>query len=220
MKLTEQEIEVVNIRFKRYRNLYREVFDELYDHILSLIELQRNQGDHRDITILLQEVIDTDFEGDRGLHRIALRRFTLFRSGLWNELWEGIKQNRVPFWIVGVLILLAGYFVPYSIQLSLILIAACFTVACLPLGYLAYLKGLKNIFYKKSIKLSTIVSFATYPIGLFNAVFCISYGVARLIEGHARECPIYLSGFVLLLMLAYAIGFIRFCNQEFKMQLS
>src|ERR1700759_658486 len=99
MKLTEQEIAVVDTRFKRYRNLYREVFDELYDHILSLIELKRNSGDDRDITILLQEVIDTDFEGDRGLHRIALRRFTLFRSGLWNELKYDIKQNRVSFWV-------------------------------------------------------------------------------------------------------------------------
>lgn len=219
MKLTQQEIEVVNTRLKRYRKLYGEVFEELYDHILSLIELRRDKGDDRHITILLQEVIDLDFEGDRGLHRIALRGFTLFRTGMWNELWEVIKQNRTPFWIFSILILLAGYFVPYSKQWNIVLIAACFISACVPLGYLIYQKGIKGVFYKTSIKFSTIGSFTVEPLGMFYAVFGYFYIIVPLVEGHTKECPMWISGIMLLCTLVYAIGYIKFYKQEFKVKL-
>ncbi|WP_448703019.1 hypothetical protein ACFGVR_11765 [Mucilaginibacter sp. AW1-3] len=215
MKLTEQETEAVNIRLKRYRKLYGEVFNELYDHILSLIEARREQGDDRHIIILLHEVIDRDFEGDKGLHRIALRGFMRYSDGLWDELWVVLKQNRIPFLILTILILSAGYFVPYSIQLNMVLIAACLISACVPLGYLIYRKGIKGAFDKTSIKSSTVGSFSMSPVVFFYVLFGYFYVIGPLIDGHTHECPMWVSGILLLCLVTYAVSYIKFYEQKF-----
>jgi hypothetical protein len=216
MILTEPEIAVVNIRLKKYRKLYREIFEELYDHILSLIEIKRQDGDNRDIAIVLKEVIDVDFEGDRGLHRIALQRFTLFRAGLWRQLWEFIRQYTILFWVLVILMLSAIYFVPYFDNLNIAFTIACFVMASIPLGYLIYIKGFKGVFYKGSVKLSTIGTYAVYPLNMFTVVFFLPFAVTRLVEGHARHGSVYISGAGLICFLTYTAGFIQFCNNEIK----
>lgn len=66
-KLLPYEIDWVKHRLRIYHMDYAEVYDEVYDHMLSAIEEKRRKGDTREILSLFQEVMDDDIGSHKGI---------------------------------------------------------------------------------------------------------------------------------------------------------
>ena len=63
MILTTEELKWINKRMEWYDIKYQEIYDEIFDHIITGIEAARVSGDHRTIDIVFQRVVDNPFGG-------------------------------------------------------------------------------------------------------------------------------------------------------------
>ena len=217
MKLTDQEMSLVNARLKKYRNVYGDIFEEIYDHIVSTIETKREGGDKRQISVLIKEVLDVDFGGQKGLMMILLPRASLIRSILWDEFVAEIKKDKLTKLLCSSLILGVSLIVPQSSVLNIILFVSCFIISFLPLAYLCYLKGIKQVLFTGPIALRYMGGFALPPM---NIAVVAGFTIKRFCADNLQPInfPAFLYCLLLLCMLLYEVSFIKFCNQKFKIE--
>ena len=219
MKLNAQEISWINTQLKTFKIPYRELYEEIYDHILSAIELKKNQGDEREVSDLLVEVIVDDFNGYDGIKMIARERSRRMQAAIWQRLTFTLKQNAKITIIYSAIILILIVFLPFQIRLiNYVLGSICFSLIFLPYLYLIYFNGFKNVFTDRSVKLRTMVVFASYTMYMFNVLFCVIFNLIRMFNDHfkAMDCNPLILGMLLVCMMAYTINFIYLYNHEFK----
>lgn len=71
MILTANETQWVTERMKVYDIKYQEIYNELFDHIITAIEQKRINGDDKDIQTVFQQVVDAHFGGYRGIDEVV-----------------------------------------------------------------------------------------------------------------------------------------------------
>ena len=71
MKLTAEELATVNKRLDGYHIIYQEVYDEIADHIITAIEIERAGGDERPVELLFDTVVEKQFPGNKTIQKIA-----------------------------------------------------------------------------------------------------------------------------------------------------
>lgn len=90
-KLHPYEYRWIAKRPDGYGIRYAEIYDEVYDHVVSAAECQRRQGDMRSISTLFQETIGQDLGGKDGLARITAERKALLKSKLQGALRTALR---------------------------------------------------------------------------------------------------------------------------------
>lgn len=104
-KLMPYEKKWIARRLRVYRIKYAEIYNEVYDHIVSACEDKRKDGDRRDILPLFQETMDRDIGSHAGIAQMTSERAytlkTTLRSSLMVELKTYLNSVKlvIPFGI-------------------------------------------------------------------------------------------------------------------------
>jgi len=219
MKLTEDEIGWINAWLKTCKIKFREVYEEVYDHIVSAIEQKRSQGDERGVDVLFMEVVDADFCGVENIRWITTDRAKALKAALWTRMWDVIRENRNISIVFSGIILLITCFLPTTRVINEILGLSCFLLAMLPLGYVTYRTGIKNVLFDRSLKVRTMAMLSYYSIIMFNLLFCVVFGLIRSLSDNnwkAMNCNPLVYSVLLVCLLTFNICFIQLFNREFK----
>jgi hypothetical protein len=222
-KLTAEETGWIDLQLKKYKRLFPEFCAEVYDHILSAIELKMNEGDDRDVKVIYQQVIDDDFNGYKGIQKNAIQHFVAYRKGLWDVFMAVVKSNRNTNLPVGLAVIAIACFLPMQRKLlNEIMMCISFVLAAIPMVYSRYLLGFKNV--NKELKISTTFTLANYPIILlFNGLYVIVFnGIKFFIDEDFKpfNCHPIVAALLLVCILVYDISFVQFCNQEFRKKIA
>ncbi len=65
MTFSYQEIDLIGLLLDTYQIKYQEIYDEIFDHMISAVEDIRGCGDQRSIGVLFIEVVQTQFPGNQ-----------------------------------------------------------------------------------------------------------------------------------------------------------
>lgn len=78
-------------RLRIYRIKYAEIYNEVYDHIVSACENKRKHGDRRNILSLFQETMDQDIGSHGGIAQMTSERVYTFKTILRSSLMAELK---------------------------------------------------------------------------------------------------------------------------------
>ena len=87
MSLNYWDLDLIHERMKEYDIKYREIYDELFDHISSAIEEKQNAGDSRNLSVIFDEVIATHFGGYLGIGKLAVTQERDYRRKVRKRIW-------------------------------------------------------------------------------------------------------------------------------------
>ena len=86
-------------RLKIYRIKYAELYNEVYDHILSACDDKRRYGDSRPILSLFQETMDQDIGSHAGIAQMTSEReYTCWSSERKTAIYVPFAVNEKPLW--------------------------------------------------------------------------------------------------------------------------
>jgi hypothetical protein len=220
MKLSADELSWISLQLKKYRTVFPEFYAEVYDHIISAIELKKDEGDDRSVEVIYRQIIEGDFNGYKSIQKNAVQHFFTSPKGLWDVFMAIMRRNRninLPFGLVVVFIIC---FLPLQRKLlNEIMAGISLVLAIFPIIYCNYLLGFKTLFSNKEIKITTTRTFAGYAIHMFNLLYIIIFSGIRLFvdkDFKPFNCHPIVAAVLMMFVLAYDICFVQFYNQEFK----
>jgi hypothetical protein len=222
MSLSTRELEWINKRMDWYGVKFQEIYDELTDHIISAIEVERAAGDHHTIDIVFDKVTDRDFGGYIGIDKIAKTYENAYRSKIKKDLFENLKfYLNKPILTVIALLIVAGFYLPRTkVTITTIFIGLLLT-AIIPLVYAhRNYPRIKIDDGKQSIIQSYMKSRALLLMTLINLILWVIGGAARTwnitflnpVNYHPVIYMLLFSFFII-----YGLSIMRLCRQEFKM---
>ena len=136
MTLSPEELQWVTERMKIYDIKYQEIYYEVLDHIITAIELKRDLADKREISIVFQDVVDTDFGGYLGIEELALKQqkiYTKYIGRRFNTIFCGYFNLK----LLAFTIVVSGlaYTLPNNKPMYAVFFIAIFLLAFSPLIY-------------------------------------------------------------------------------------
>ncbi|MEB0262970.1 MULTISPECIES: hypothetical protein [unclassified Mucilaginibacter] len=153
MKPSEQQLKVLQAYL--YKTLsYRETYEEILDHVLTAIEVKRRSGDMRDIGVVFQDVVDTDFGGYRGIEELALKQVKIYQKHIGATFSKTLRSyfNWKVLTFTFMVSALA-YTLPNNKPMHVVFLIAIFLLAITPLIYTCILisRNVKTIKGKRSL---------------------------------------------------------------------
>ncbi|MEO3404472.1 hypothetical protein AAFN85_11265 [Mucilaginibacter sp. CAU 1740] len=221
MILTADELKWIDDRLKIYDIQYREIYDEIADHIITAIEEKRKAGDTSEIKYLFQEVVDKHFDGYQGIEKLAASQESTYKQTV-QSLWvQSIKYYlNWPALVLTVIAVLLSLQLPNVKIVRGLMLAMCVVLAFLPViyaytalpGSLRYLKG------KKSLLRDHFITKAAVPAMFLNLVIYLPHGFALMSEkgDNWQLFNHILPPLGMLIVMAFVIlnlATIRFCRE-------
>lgn len=221
MTLTNIELEWINKRMDWYGIRFQEIFDEIADHIISAIEVERAAGDQRTVDLVFDKVTDRDFGGYLGVDKIVTAYERAYRSRIKKGMLENFKfYLNKPGLVVVMLLSIMGFYLPRTKATILTMLIGLFLTAMIPLVY-AYINSprIKLDHGKQSIIQSYMKSRALFLLTLINLILCVIGGAARtwditFLNPVNYHPAIYMALFSFFII--YGLSIMRLCRQEFK----
>ncbi|ASU33688.1 hypothetical protein [Mucilaginibacter xinganensis] len=221
MSLTTRELDWINKRMDWYGIKFQEIFDEIADHIISAIEVERAAGDQRTIDNVFDKVTERDFGGYLGVDKIVTAYERAYRSRITKGLLENFKfYLKRPGVVAVMLFALVGFYLPRTKVTVLIMLSGLLLTAIIPLVY-AYRNSPRITLDqgKQSIIESYMKTRALFLLTLINLILCLFGGAARtwdivFLNPINYHPVIYMVLFVFFII--YGLSIIRLCRQEFK----
>lgn len=224
MILSPEELQWVTDRMKIYDIKYQEIYYEILDHILTAIELKRDNSDIRDISVVFQDVVDTDFGGYRGIEELALREEKIYSKYIRSSF-NSILRSYFNWKVLAFTIIAVGlaYILPATKVMHEVLYVAIFLLAFSPLVYTFILisRSVSTIKGKRSLLKGHLVSQTYLPAMLLNGVmyFPVFFtddtdNVYRMY----RQLPLPILALSLIFFMLLNISAITLCNQVLKKQ--
>jgi len=221
MTITDRELDWINNRMDWYGIKFQEIFDEIEDHIISAIEVERAGGDERTIDIVFDKVTDRDFGGYLGVHKIVTAYEHAYRSRIKKGIFDNFKfYLNKPGLAAVILPTLLGFYLPRTRATILTMLIGLLLTAIIPLVY-AYRNSPKTKIDsgKQSIVQSYMKSRALFLMTLINLILCVFGGAARtwditFLNPVNYHPVIYMALFSFFVI--YGLSIMRLCRQEFK----
>lgn len=223
MILLPEELQWVTERMKIYDIKYQESYYEILDHILTAIEAKRDNGDSREISVVFQDVVDTDFGGYSGIEELAVRQENIFNKyvgGAFKTIFRGYLN-----WGVLVFTIVASglaYTLPNNKAMHSVFFIAIFLLAFSPLLYTFILISRKvtPVKGKKSLLKGRLISQTYLPGMLLNSIIYLPV----LFEGGddtngfklMRQWPLPALMVILIFFAVLNLSSITLCNQVLK----
>ena len=221
MSLTTRELYWINKRMDWYGIKFQEIYEEIADHIISAIEVERAAGDHQPIDVVFDKVTDRDFGGYLGVDKISTAYERAYRSRIKKGLLENFKfYLKKPGLLAVMLSTLVGFYLPRTKVTVLVMLIGLLLTAIIPLVY-AFRNSprIKLDQGKQSIIQSYMKSRALFLLTLINLILCVIGGAARTWDIVFLN-PINYHPVIYMLLFAffiiYGLSIIRLCRQEFK----
>ncbi|SFC82011.1 hypothetical protein SAMN05421747_1317 [Parapedobacter composti] len=221
-------------RLKTYRIKYAEIYNEVYDHLVSACEYKRKSGDNRPILPLFEEIMKQDIGDQRGISDMTAERKQLLKT----QLQTGLKATFNSYFNSGksavmAVVALAIYLFAKNAGLDpawLMLAIMCLSLA--PLFYFLGI-GTGNGYFRtvtsrrKTSLVNTLmlhISFVPYSgivSGFFSsAVFSTLFGNEPAGSSLSRAIIQFLGhpglSVILTLVIAYTVAFVKIANTDYK----
>lgn len=138
--LMPYEKEWVADRLRIYEIKYAEVYNEVYDHMLSAIAAKRADGDIRPILHIFQETMDQDFGSHKGLAEMTEERASLvsgiLRDSLKAEFFKYYNSGKA-LWTMGVFV--TAYLLVLWLEIPIVFIAVpAVLLSIFPVFYISF----------------------------------------------------------------------------------
>ncbi|MBK1438814.1 hypothetical protein JHJ32_02340 [Parapedobacter sp. ISTM3] len=222
-------------RLKIYSIKYAEIYNEVYDHMVSACEHKRQSGDNRPILSLFQEAMDQDIGSHKGIAWMTEDREALLKEHLLTALKQEFKSYFDSAKILWACAAYVAYFTAMqSLQLDLrwhlIVLAG---VLALPFCYLLVV-GTKNGYFRtithkrKTSLVNTLMIRLTQPAALgFYAGFFSIPQLLTLFTSDSETGTQLTKGFVhflghpgmsvlITVALIYVASFVKIVNTDYR----
>lgn len=172
MILTTTELDWINDQMKTCKIRYQEIYDEIFDHILTAVEEKRKAGDDRTIQLVFQQVIDTHFGGYTGVERLAVEQVKIYCAKVKKLRIQSFKHY-LSWPVLAFIVIAIGLSlkIPNNKLIADVLKIVCTILAISPCVYaMTVLSGkLKTIKGKKSILESQVIAQAVWLMLFYNS---------------------------------------------------
>jgi hypothetical protein len=174
MILSTEELQWVTERMKIYDIKYQESYYEILDHILTAIETKRDNGDKREISIVFQDVVDTDFGGYPGIEELAVRQEKIFNKYVGGAF-KNIFRGYLNWWLLGFTIIASAlaYTLPDNKAMHAVFFIAIFLLAFSPMMYAFILisRKVERVKGKRSLLKGRLISQTTCRVCCLMPLF-------------------------------------------------
>ncbi|WP_374950609.1 hypothetical protein [Mucilaginibacter sp.] len=225
MILTSSEMQWVSDRMKVYDIKYQEIYYEILDHIITAIELKRTGGDTREIAIVFQDVVDTDFWGYAGIESLALQQEKIYRKYVGSKSSKMLRSNLLDWriWLITVVLSALAYQLPNNRFTHIVFLSAIFLLAFTPLVYSYALtsRNVKTIKKKRSLLKAHVISHTYLPAMLLNSIIYLPTFFTGLADGDngfklMAHWPMPALMVVLMFFTVLNYSFISLCRQMLR----
>ena len=220
MKPTSQQEE--NLRtYLRNELLYRETYEEVYDHILTALEQKPQDISFQDS---VNQIIKDDFGGGKGLLEMEKKCYQSVANEAISQQWNYFKSNfRFPSLVYTLILFLTIYLIVSKIaHASFIISFLVFTGFVVP-GILILLRYFNVGYYtldtKKSIKDNIMrkIAYLFYQVILFPLMLLLNH--KKYIDSFIIDHTIIIDLGITVLIL-YILSFIKLSRDEFKVYIT
>lgn len=220
MKLSVNELQWIDKRMQRYSIKYQEVYDEVSDQIITAIEAARANGDERNIEIVFQQIVDTNFGGYLGIDEVAITYEKAYRSKIEKAMTANysyyINWQTLLFLLA---LTITGFYLPRGKTMAIIMGIVLLLTAIFPIIY-AYTQSfkIKTRKGKRSIVKAYVLTRSLIMLILLNSSILQLLGFTKN-QLHVALNPIFILFFYLILFplsVIYGLSIMRLCKQEFK----
>lgn len=220
MKTTLQQEEILR-KYLRKVLLYRETYEEVYDHILTALQQKPQHVSFQDS---VNQIIKDDFGGGRGLIKMEKKCYKLASDEAISQQWNYFKSNfKFPKLIYTLILFLTIYFIVSKIAYALFIIAflvfAGFVVPGLLILFRYFNVGYFTLDTKKSIKDNIMrkIAYLFYQVILFPLMLLSNH--KKYIDFFIIEHTIIITLGITILIL-YIMSFIKLSKDEFKVYIT
>jgi hypothetical protein len=221
MILSAEELDWVTKRMKVYDIKYQEIYNELFDHILTAIEAMRLADDDRDITIVFQEVVDSHFGGYLGIEDVAAKQEKTYTTHIR-------KSFSKIFW--GYFNWKLGVFTAIALGLTLklpdvkpmhntLLVAICFfAISPMVYTYITVSRKLEISKGRRSLLKGQLVTQAYLPAMFLNgalylpAIFFVNDESSAGFKLY-KQLPLPVLMLVMILFMVLNLSVVSLCRQ-------
>jgi hypothetical protein len=223
MILSPAELQWVTERMKIYDIKYQESYFEILDHVLTAIEIKRDKGDTRDISVVFQDVVDTDFGGYSGIEALAVKQENIFNKYV-GVAFKTIFRGYLNWGLLAFTIVASGlaYTLPNNKVIHSVFFIAIFLLAFSPLMYAFVLISRKvtSVKGKKSLLKGRLISQTYLPGMLLNSIIYLPvfFGDGDDTNGFKlmRQWPLPALMVILIFFAVLNLSSITLCNQVLK----
>jgi len=223
MNLTYWEQDWVHDRMKEYDIKYQEIYNELFDHITTVIEEQREAGDTNTVQVLYEQVVEKQFGGYWGIVKVAASYEKSYKSKVKKMIWSNyryyINYQSLLFIMIlmGISFALPATKLTFAVLFGMILIGAAYSSAY---AYIT-LRVIKPSKGKTSLVYSHIISQANFPLMFVNMVWVLPRCPSIFFNDKYNFDSVYIHYpailiLLLALLLIYDLSCMRLCRQELK----
>jgi hypothetical protein len=220
MILSAKETALVGLRLDEHRIKYQEVYDEMKDHILSAMEDLRAKGDCREVGVLFNEVVQSQFPGSKPFEGIVRQYRQLYRNRIHRAMWANFRHYlNVKTLPVLLVLSLLGFYLPHDKPMRVMLIIAMVIMSLVPMLYcLVFTRRIRT----DKGKTSLLKVYLWWQSGLLmilaNLILNSFRTIGREVKGLSFLNPDSYTPAVFMLILGfyfiYGLGCIRMINQE------
>jgi hypothetical protein len=224
MILNTAEHQWVTERMKIYDIKYQEIYYEILDHILTAIEVKRSSGDKREISVVFQDVVDTDFGGYSGIEELAVKQqkiYSKYIGSSFNAIFRGYFN--VKLYAFTVIAAGLAYTLPNNKPMHAVFFIAIILLAFSPLMYAFVLisRKVETIKGKQSLLKGRLVSQTYIPGMLLNGViylpaFFMDWGGDDNGFKLMQHWPLPILMVMLMFFAILNLSAINLCNQVLK----
>ncbi|WP_183580464.1 hypothetical protein HDF18_25920 [Mucilaginibacter sp. X5P1] len=220
MKLTAIDLDYINNRLKNdIKSIYQEPYDEIKDHIITAIEVARENGDQRNIAFVFDELMETHFKDYRTFEKIIKEYPLTYYKKITKLHWANIKYYLN--WQAALLITLfviTGFYLPQNKITFFSLIIGLIATAFMPAIYFFYQS--KILIIKTDKGKSSIVKLSMQSMStLLIFIGIILNGICQIARIFHFFNPVFHPVVYILLLscfVIYGLSSMRLCRQEFK----
>lgn len=227
MILSPAELQWVTERMKIYDIKYQESYYEILDHILTAIETKRDNGDTRDISVVFQDVVDTDFGGYSGIEELAVQQEQIYNKyigGEFNSIFRGyFNWKLLAFTALAASL---AYTLPNNKAMYAVFFIAILLLAFSPMIYAFILisRKVSSIKGKKSLLKGRLISQTYLPGMLLNGIIYLPTLFTGVVDGDngfkiMQHWPLPVLMVMLVFFAVLNLSAINLCHQVLKQKL-
>ena len=226
MKLDYWEMDHIHKRMAMYDIKFQEIYNELFDHIVSSIEEKRAAGDTDSLDKMYNDVVKLQFGGYLGIEKIAKSHEDGYKSRVRKMVWANFRYY-INFQSLVFIIALVGLglLFPHTKLVLGIFLIVIFAAAAYSSAY-AYIKlrSIKPKGGKISLVYSHTITQANFPLLFLNALLWLPQLPDIFSDNYKfKLLDIYYPSVLALLlafMIIYNLSSIRLCKQELKQSIN
>jgi len=221
MKLNYWELDSIHTRMKSYDIKYQEIYNELFDHIVTAIEQKRAEGDTRSIEKMYTEVIDVQFGGYYGVESVAKSHEAGYKKKVRKLIWGNFRSylNYQSLLFTAILTGIS-FTLPHTKPTVIILTIMMFIIAIHSSAY-AYIKlrrikpskGKTSLVYSHTITQANLPMMFLYTLVWLPQLPSVFNDNYKFTLAHLHPAIL---AFELALVLIYDMSCMRLCNQELE----